>query len=103
MEGQAFVYLVLSTLVYLKVDGERQALPNILLIMVDDQGWNDVGYHGSEIKTPVIDNLAEMGVKLENYYVQSMCTPSRSQLLTGRYQVGLVHMCANATFVLKML
>ena len=61
--------------------------PNILLIVADDYGWHDIGYHGSEIRTPVLDQLAGEGVKLERYYVQPICTPSRSQLLSGRYQV----------------
>ncbi|XP_053391467.1 arylsulfatase J-like, partial [Mercenaria mercenaria] len=61
--------------------------PNILLIVADDLGYNDVGYHGSEIKTPYIDNLALSGIRLENYYVQPICTPTRGQLLTGRYQI----------------
>ncbi len=61
--------------------------PNILFILADDYGWNDIGYHGSEIRTPTLDRLAAEGVKLENYYVQPICTPSRSQLMTGRYQV----------------
>ena len=46
------------------------------------------GYHGSDVQTPTLDKLAAEGVKLENYYVQPLCTPSRSQLLTGRYQVS---------------
>ena len=61
--------------------------PNILLILADDYGWHDIGYHGSEIQTPVLDQLAREGVKLERYYVQPICTPSRSQLMSGRYQV----------------
>ena len=61
--------------------------PNILLILADDYGWHDIGYHGSEIRTPVLDQLAGEGVKLERYYVQPICTPSRSQLMSGRYQV----------------
>ena len=65
----------------------QNSQPNIILIMVDDFGWNDIGYHGSEIMTPHLDQLAAEGVKLENYYVQPVCTPSRTQLLTGRYQV----------------
>ncbi|CAG2205765.1 ARSB [Mytilus edulis] len=67
--------------------------PNILLIIADDYGYNDIGYHGSEIKTPVLDRLAADGVKLENYYVQPICSPSRSQLMTGRYQIhtGIQH------------
>ena len=46
-----------------------------------------LGYHGSEIPTPNMDALASEGVILDNYYVQPMCTPSRSSLLTGLYQV----------------
>lgn len=61
--------------------------PNIIFILVDDYGFNDIGYHGSEIRTPNLDRLANEGVKLENYYVQPICTPTRSCLLSGRYQV----------------
>lgn len=59
--------------------------PNILFIMADDLGWKDVGFHGSEIKTPTLDALAADGVKLEQYYAQPMCTPTRAALMTGRY------------------
>lgn len=67
--------------------------PHILFILADDQGYHDIGYHRSEIRTPVLDSLAAQGVKLENYYIQPICTPSRSQLITGRYQIhtGLQH------------
>ncbi|ELT97571.1 hypothetical protein CAPTEDRAFT_178894 [Capitella teleta] len=67
--------------------------PNILFILADDYGYHDVGYHGSAIRTPNIDRLAFEGVRLENYYVQPICTPTRSQLLSGRYQIhtGLQH------------
>ncbi|XP_005795357.1 arylsulfatase I [Xiphophorus maculatus] len=70
-----------------------QQPPHIIFIMTDDQGFNDIGYHSSDIRTPVLDKLAADGVKLENYYVQPICTPSRSQLITGRYQIhtGLQH------------
>ena len=61
--------------------------PHILLIVADDYGFNDIGYHGSKIHTPNLDKLANEGVKLENYYVQPICTPTRSQLMSGRYQV----------------
>lgn len=67
--------------------------PHIVFILADDYGWNDVGYHGSEIKTPHLDKLSGKGVRLENYYVQPICTPSRNQLMTGRYQIhtGMQH------------
>ena len=57
----------------------------ILILVADDLGWNDVGYHGSEMRTPNIDRLAESGVELDCHYVQSQCTPTRVALLTGRY------------------
>jgi arylsulfatase A-like enzyme len=59
--------------------------PNIVYIISDDQGWKDVGYHGSDIKTPNIDALAAGGARLEQFYAQPMCTPTRAALLTGRY------------------
>ncbi|EMP40815.1 Arylsulfatase J [Chelonia mydas] len=63
--------------------------PHIVFILADDQGFRDVGYHGSEIRTPTLDRLAAEGVKLENYYVQPMCTPSRSQFITGKIVMQL--------------
>ncbi|XP_032482087.1 arylsulfatase B isoform X1 [Phocoena sinus] len=67
--------------------------PHLVFVLADDLGWNDVGFHGSEIRTPHLDALAAAGVLLDNYYTQPLCTPSRSQLLTGRYQIhtGLQH------------
>lgn len=59
--------------------------PNVVLIVADDLGWGDVGYHGSEIETPNIDRLAERGTQLDQFYVQPVCSPTRASLMTGRY------------------
>lgn len=84
MKTLASVITLLATLCLSKCQSTK---PHILLIIADDFGYNDIGYHGSEIKTPNLDKLAGEGVKLENYYVQPICTPTRSQLMSGRYQV----------------
>eukprot|EP00061_Rhincodon_typus_P016540 g44809.t1 len=77
-----FVFRLLVFSVVLSISETSQ--PHIIFVLADDYGWNDIGYHGSQIRTPVLDKLSAQGVRLENYYVQPLCTPSRSQLLTGR-------------------
>ncbi len=59
--------------------------PNIVYIIADDLGWADVGFHGSDIKTPNLDKLAGAGVTFDEFYTQPMCTPTRAAFLTGRY------------------
>lgn len=63
----------------------RADRPNIILIVADDLGWGDVGWHNSDIKTPHLDKLANAGARLEAFYVQPVCSPTRAALLTGRY------------------
>ena len=58
--------------------------PNIIIILADDMGWNDVGYHGSEISTPHIDQMAAEGLELDRFYAQPTCSPTRAALLSGK-------------------
>ncbi len=64
---------------------ESPARPNILFIIADDLGWADVGFNGSEIKTPNLDRLAADGVRLDQHYVYPTCSPTRVALLSGRF------------------
>ena len=59
--------------------------PNVLLIVADDLGWSDVGWHGGFAKTPNMDRLVREGRELERHYVQPVCTPTRAALMSGRY------------------
>jgi len=61
--------------------------PNILMIVADDLGWNDVSWHNPEVIMPNLDKLAREGLILENNYVQPTCGPSRSALMTGYYPI----------------
>jgi len=61
------------------------ARPNILLIVADDLGWADVGWHQGFGKTPAMDRLVAEGVELDRHYVQPVCTPTRTALMSGRY------------------
>jgi arylsulfatase A-like enzyme len=58
--------------------------PNVVILLADDLGWADVGYHGSEIETPSIDRLAREGVQLDRFYAAPICSPTRAALMTGR-------------------
>jgi len=64
---------------------EEAQPPNIVYIIADDLGWKDVGFRGSDIRTPNLDKLAKGGAIFEQFYAQPMCTPSRAALMTGRY------------------
>ena len=70
-----------------KKSAEAQTMPNIVTVMIDDLGWNDVGWHDEKFATPTMSSLAETGVVLERFYTAPTCTPSRSQFMTGRYNI----------------
>src|SRR3954447_11817722 len=70
------------------------AKPNIIVILVDDMGFSDLGCYGSEIPTPNLDALAAGGLRFTQFYNCARCCPTRAALLTGLYphQAGVGHM-----------
>jgi arylsulfatase len=71
-----------------------ESRPNVVLILVDDMGYSDIGCYGSEIRTPNLDALAAGGVRVTQFYNGARCCPTRASLLTGLYahQAGIGHM-----------
>ena len=65
------------------------ACPNILIVIVDDLGFADLGHRGSWIQTPQIDALAASGIQLDRYYTNPICNPARAALMTGRSAIQL--------------
>ncbi len=72
--------------------------PNIIVILLDDLGYSDLGCYGGEIDTPNIDALAEGGVRFESFYNSARCCPSRASLMTGLYppQTGIASFTTRA-------
>ena len=78
------------------VDAQRaqRGRPNVVIILVDDMGWSDIGPYGGEIPTPHLDALAAGGMRFTQFYATPRCSPSRASLLTGLYphQAGMGHL-----------
>jgi len=74
--------------------GVPASRPNIVVILVDDMGFSDLGCYGGEIPTPNIDALAANGLRFTQFYNTGRCCPTRASLLTGLYphQAGIGHM-----------
>jgi arylsulfatase A-like enzyme len=85
-----------------KVSQEKSGItnPNILLILVDDMGFSDIGAFGSEIATPNIDRLARSGMRFSNFHAAPVCTPTRGMLLTGlsNHEAGVGDMYFKRSF-----
>jgi len=81
-----FVWLFFLGFLRWPIAAHAAGRPNILLIVSDDQGYNDLGVLNSDILTPALNRLAKEGTRLTDFYVAwPACTPSRAALLTGRY------------------
>ena len=84
-----YTALALAVLVSTAIpaSAQKDQRPNIVLVLVDDLGFSDVGPFGaSEIETPNLDKLAAEGLRLKEFYNNSICAPTRASLLTGQYQ-----------------
>src|SRR5438067_933446 len=76
--------------------------PNVIIILSDDQGYGDFSIHGNPVlKTPNLDALATQSIRLTDYHVAPMCTPTRGQLMTGvdACKSGATSVCAGRSFV----
>ena len=73
----------MSTVDMLDAQQDSANRPNILLVVVDDMGYSDLGSFGGEIRTPTIDSLAESGLRMSSFYVAPACSPTRAMLMTG--------------------
>ena len=74
---------LILTIATMQVNAQAQSRPNILLIVADDLGYSDLGSYGGEINTPVLDQLAQQGMRYTDFYVSPTCSVTRSMLLSG--------------------
>jgi arylsulfatase len=85
------VGLVLALVTLMPPGLQAAEKPNIVLVFMDNFGWGEIGAYGGGIlrgaPTPRIDSLADEGLKLLNFNVESQCVPSRSAIMTGRYAI----------------
>ena len=78
----------MSILIQFFISCKNDLNPNILIILTDDQGWGDLSINGNtNLKTPNIDNIALNGASFERFYVSPVCSPTRAELLSGKFFV----------------
>ena len=78
----------MSILIQFFISCKNDTSPNILIILTDDQGWGDLSINGNtNLKTPNIDNIALNGASFERFYVSPVCSPTRAELLSGKFFV----------------
>src|ERR1700743_1858576 len=94
MKLKTVVMLALTLAISFTLSAQTTNRPNIVVILVDDMGFSDLGCYGSEIPTPNLDALAKSGLQFTDFHNTSRCCPSRATLLTGLYShdAGIGHM-----------
>ncbi len=90
--GVAALLIALASAAAVPADANEK--PNLVVVLVDDMGWSDLGCYGGEIPTPHLDRLASRGLRFTQFYNTGRCCPTRASLLTGLYshQAGVGHM-----------
>ena len=86
--------LSLFTLLFISVPDSLESAPdrtrpNIILIMVDDMGYSDIGCYGGEVKTPNLDKIASDGLRFTQFYNTAKCHTTRAELMTGNYAYSI--------------
>ena len=80
------VFVFVASFVFCLPSVVEARLPNVLIVLTDDQGWGDLSHHGNtNLSTPHLDSLARDGAAFDNFYVCQVCAPTRAEFLTGRY------------------
>ena len=83
--------ILILVLTLISINSYAQEKPNVIIMMVDNLGWGEIGTYGGGIlrgaETPQLDKMADEGLKLLNFNVEPQCTPSRSALMTGRHPI----------------
>ena len=88
------LFLALSAALTLSAAADRSTLPNIIIVLTDDQGFGDLSSHGNPIlKTPNLDCLHDEGRRFTDFHVSPTCAPTRCALMTGRHEFksGVTH------------
>lgn len=83
---KVLIFIFAALAIHGQAQQKTRKKPNIILILADDLGYSDLGAYGSEINTPNLDRLAKQGLRLQEFYNNSICAPTRASLLTGQYQ-----------------
>ena len=102
--GRAVVYVMFAAFLTVSISfitscssEKKNQKPNIVLIVIDDMGWGDIGYNSDDIRSPNLDKLAGEGVTFTQFYSNPECTPTRVSLITGRFPTRFGLHCSSAS------